>query len=104
MIDIKTARASTARFGQYLAYKETVDSIAILDISNTDAIKIKFGIGLMLLIGSFKVQSLVKEIVFHVVYTNTPFLINLQDLNSLNYYYNNLTNKVITFILTVPIT
>ena len=38
---------------------------------------------------------------FYIIYTDTPFLINLQDLNSLNYYYNNFINKVVTPILTV---
>ena len=55
----------------------------------------------MSLVSFFKVQLLVKEIVFYIIYTNTPFLISLQDLNSLNYYYNNLTDKVITPILIV---
>jgi len=74
----------------------TVNSTAILNTSNAGAIKVKFGIGLTLLVGSLKIQSPVGEIVFHVVRANTPFLISLRDLNSLGYYYNNLTNKVVT--------
>ena len=38
---------------------------------------------------------------FYIIYTDTPFFINLQDLDFLNYYYNNFTNKVVTPILTV---
>jgi len=48
-------RALTARFGQYLIYKETVNLIAILNTSNASAIKVKFGISLILLVGSLKV-------------------------------------------------
>ena len=48
-------------------------------------------------------QLLVGEIVFYIIYTDTPFFISLQDLNSLSYYYNNFTNKVVTPILTVLI-
>jgi len=49
------------------------------------------------------VQLLVGEIVFYVIRANTLFLISLQDLNSLGYYYNNLIDKVVTPILTVPV-
>jgi hypothetical protein len=69
---------------------------AIFNTFDTGAIKIKFGISLILLIGSLKVQLLVGEIVFYIIYANTPFLISLQDLDSLGYYYNNFTNKVVT--------
>jgi len=103
MINTEAARALTTRFGQYLAYKETVNLIATLDTSNAGAIKVKFGIGLILLVGSLKVQLLVGEIVFYIIRANTLFLISLQDLNSLGYYYNNLTNKVVTPILTMPV-
>ena len=44
MIDMGAARASTAGFGQYLAYKETVDSTATLNTFNAGAIKVKFRI------------------------------------------------------------
>jgi len=49
------------------------------------------------------VQSPVGEIMFYIICANTLFLISLQDLNSLDYYYNNLTNKVVTPILIVPV-
>ena len=41
-------------------------------------------------------QSLVREIVFYIIYTNTPFFISLRDLDSLNCYYNNFINEVVT--------
>ena len=40
---------------------------------------------------------------FYIIRINTPFFINLRDFNSLNYYYNNFTNKVVTSILIVLI-
>ena len=101
MINIKAVKVLTTRFGQYLIYKETVNLIAILNTSNAGAIKVKFGINLILLIGSLKVQLPVGEIVFYIMYTNTPFFISLRDLNFLGYYYNNFTNKVVTPILIV---
>jgi len=97
------ARALTAKFSQYLVYKETVNLIATLNTSNAGAIKVKFGISLISLVGSLKVQLPVREIVFYIICTNTPFLISLRDLNSLGYYYNNLTNKVVTPTLIVPV-
>ena len=96
------ARALTARFSQYLVYKETVDLTATLNTFDAGAIKVKFGIGLMSSVGSVKVQSLVGEIIFHVMHTDTPFLMSLRDLDSLGYYYNNLTDKVVTPTSTVP--
>jgi len=39
--------------------------------------------------------------VFYIIHANTLFLISLRDLNFLGYYYNNLTDKVVTPILTV---
>ena len=48
-------KALTAEFSQYFAYKETVDLIAILNTSDAGAIKVKFKIGLILLVGSLKV-------------------------------------------------
>ena len=103
MIDTGAARASTAGFGQYLAYKETVDSTATLDTSDAGAIKVKFGIGSTSSVGSLKVQSPVGEIVFHVVRADTPFLMSLRDVDSLGCYYNNLTDKVVTPTSTVPV-
>ena len=55
MIDIKIVKILTTRFSQYLIYKETVNLIAILNTFNASTIKVKFGIGLILLIGSLKV-------------------------------------------------
>ena len=101
MIDTGAARVSTAGFSQYFIYKETVDLTAILDTSDAGAIKVKFRIGLMLLVGSLKVQSLVGEIVFYVMCADTPFLMSLRDLDSLNCYYNNLTDEVVTPTSTV---
>jgi len=49
------------------------------------------------------VQLLVGEIVFYIIRANTLFLISLRDLDFLGCYYNNLTNKVVTPILTVPV-
>jgi hypothetical protein len=71
------ARTLTARFSQYLIYKETVNLTAILNTFNASAIKVKFKISLISLVDSLKVQLLVKEIVFYIMYTNTPFFISL---------------------------
>ena len=38
---------------------------------------------------------------FYIIRTNTLFFISLQDLNSLECYYNNFINKVVTPILIV---
>jgi hypothetical protein len=55
IIDTGAVRVLTVRFSQYLIYKETVNLIAILNTSDTSTIKVKFRIGLILLIGFLKV-------------------------------------------------
>jgi hypothetical protein len=40
MINMGAVRALTARFGQYFAYKETVDLIAIFNTFDANAIKL----------------------------------------------------------------
>ena len=52
---MEAVKVLTARFGQYFIYKETVNLTATLNISNAGAIKVKFRIGLILLISSLKV-------------------------------------------------
>jgi hypothetical protein len=71
------ARVLTAKFSQYLTYKETIDLTATLNTFNTGTIKVKFGISLISLVGSLKVQLLVGEIMFYIMHTNTPFFISL---------------------------
>ena len=73
----------------------------VVNTFNTGAIKVKFRIGLILLVNSLKMQLLVGEIVFYIICADTPFLINLQDLDFLGCYYNNFTNEVVTPILIV---
>ena len=55
IIDIGAVRILTTKFSQYFIYKETVDLTATLNTFNAGAIKVKFRIGLISLVGSLKV-------------------------------------------------
>jgi hypothetical protein len=47
-------------------------------------------------IGTVEVNSLIGKVHFHVVHANTPFLLCLADMDSLQVYYNNLKDIIIT--------
>jgi hypothetical protein len=47
-------------------------------------------------IRTVEVNSLISKVHFHVVHANTPFLLCLADIDSLQVYYNNLKDIIIT--------
>jgi len=49
------------------------------------------------------VDTLVDSVEFHVVKADTPFLLCLTDMNSLEVYYNNLENVLIIPMKLVPV-
>ncbi len=63
----------------------------------------QFGIGSTPSIGLLTVKSLVGIVDFYVVKADTPFLLSLADIDSLQIYYNNLKNTVITLTTTIPV-
>jgi len=63
----------------------------------------QFGIGIATSIRTADVVTPIGKIQFYVVYTDTPFLLYLADINRLQIYYNNLRNVVITYTKKVPV-
>ena len=82
MIDIGASKKSTAGYGQYFAYKATNDNVDI-DITQTGAINVQFGIGLTALIGLVTVKTLIGLVDFHVIKADTLFLLCLVDMDRL---------------------
>ena len=103
MIDTGASNASTAGFGQYLAYQNTIDSTATLNTATAGAINVQFRIGSTPLVSSLTVSTLVGAVEFHIVQANTLFLLCLANLDGLRCYYNNLQDKVVTPTTTVPV-
>src|SRR6266571_6603843 len=95
MIDTGASKKSTAGYRQYLAYKTTIDNNTDINITQTGAVNVQFGIGSTVLIGSVTVKTPIGLVDFHVVKADTPFLLCLVDMNRLQVYYNNVIDTLI---------
>jgi len=96
IINIGASKKSTAGYGQYLAYKTTIDNNTDIDIIYTRAINVQFGISLTALIKLVKVKTPISLVNFHIVKADTPFLLYLADMDKLQVYYNNVTDTLIS--------
>ena len=83
MIDIGASKKSTVGYGQYLAYKTTVNDNTDIDTMQAGAVNVQFGIGLTTSIGSVAVKTLIGLVDFYVVKVDTPFLLCLVDIDRL---------------------
>ena len=102
MIDTGASTRSTAGYGQYLAYKNHVGDVSI-DRAKANAVEVKFGIGSTSSVGSVMIKTPIGSIEFHVVKADTPFLLCLADMDSLQVHYNNLRNVLVTPTKSVPV-
>src|ERR1700722_14820818 len=82
IIDIGALKKSTIGYGQYLAYKAINDNMDI-DTTQTGAINVQFGIGLIILIGLVKIKTLIGLVDFYMVKADTLFLLCLADIDRL---------------------
>ena len=83
MIDIGAFKKSTVGYRQYLVYKTTTDNNIDIDIMQTGAVNVQFGIGLIALIGLVAVKTLIGLVDFYVVKVDTLFLLCLADMDRL---------------------
>ena len=83
MIDTGASKKSTVGYGQYLAYKATINKNADINTTQTRAVNVQFGIGLTALIRLVTVKTLIGLVDFHVVKADTPFLLCLTDIDRL---------------------
>ena len=100
IINISALKKSTVGYRQYLAYKTTTDNNMDINITQTGAINVQFGISLTTLIRLVKVKTLISLVNFHIVKADTPFLLCLADIDRLQVYYNNITDTLIGPITT----
>src|SRR6266702_7410047 len=95
MINIGAFKKSTTGYGQYLVYKTTMDDNTDINITQTGAVNVQFGISLIILIGSVTVKTLIGLVDFYVVKADTPFLLCFADIDRLQVYYNNVMDTLI---------
>src|SRR6266576_3075012 len=77
MINISASKKSTAGYGQYLVYKATTNDNTDINTTQTRAINVQFGISLTALIRLVAVKTPIGLVNFHIVKTDTPFLLYL---------------------------
>ena len=75
-------------------YKATNDYIDI-NTMQIRAVNIQFSIGLIVLIRSVTVKTLISLVNFYMVKADTPFLLNFADMDRLQIYYNNIIDTLI---------
>ena len=88
-IDTGAATISSVGLGQYEAY----NTIQPSPIDTKNLVNVKFGKGTTAAsIGVVKINSPIGQVEFHVLRTDTPFLLCLGDMDKLKVHFNNLTN------------
>ena len=75
IINIGASKKSTAGYRQYLAYKATNDNTDI-NTTQTGAVNVQFSISSTALIRSVAVKTPIGLVNFHIVKTDTPFLLS----------------------------
>ena len=95
MIDIGAVRRSIVGYSQFKALQR-INNIIELDESTKGTVNIKFGISCASSISSTIVHTLISQVQFHILNTNTPFLLSLADIDKLSVYFNNLTNALVS--------
>jgi hypothetical protein len=99
MIDSSVLAKSTVEYDQYLAFKKNkIDSSVDLDLSRTETVNVQFKIGSASSIESLTIDALFEVMKFHVIKTDTSFLLSLADMNRLKVYFNNVINSLIQMI------
>src|SRR6266702_2418083 len=83
IINTGASKKSTAGYRQYLTYKTTANNNTDINIIQTGAINVQFGIGSTALIGSVTVKTPISLVDFHIIKIDTPFLLCLTDINKL---------------------
>src|SRR3984957_10946099 len=83
IINIGAFKKSTVGYRQYLIYKTTIDNNTDINITQTRAVNVQFGISLTILIRLVKVKTLISLVNFHIVKANTSFLLCLVDIDKL---------------------
>jgi hypothetical protein len=96
MIDSKTSIRLIVDYEQYLTFIKNT-SIDLNRIK-TDIVNVQFEIELIFLIKLFIIDISFELMKFHVIKTDTSFLLSLADMNRLKIYFNNVENILFMII------
>ena len=95
MIDIGAARKSTAGYNQYTMYKKLF-SKTLINTGQEGVVKATFSISSMTSIGSIIILIPIGECEFHIINTNTSFLLSLAEIDTKKITLDNIQNKLIS--------
>jgi hypothetical protein len=96
MINSSASTKSIAEYDQYLAFKNhKIDSFIDLNHTRTETVNVQFDIESASSIKSLIIDISFEIMKFHVIKTDTSFLLSLADMNRLNVYFNNVINSLI---------
>ena len=94
MIDTDASKYSIADYEQYLVYKAIYE--INIDFIKAETIYVQFEIGSISSIKSIDIATLIDRVEFHIIKTNTSFLLCLADLDRLKIYFNNVQNILVS--------
>jgi hypothetical protein len=100
MIDSSASTKSTAEYEQYLTFNK-INSTIDLNLFRAETINVQFEIESASSIESLTIDISFEIVKFHVIKTDTSFLLSLADMNRLKVYFNNVTNSLIQMIKTL---
>ncbi len=96
MIDSDVSIRSIVDYEQYLAF---IKNISIdLNRIKTDTVNVQFEIESIASLKSLAIDISMRLVEFHVIKTNTSFLLSLADMNRLKFYFNNVENILFMII------
>ncbi len=96
MIDSRASVRSIVDYEQYLAF---IKDISInLNHIKIEAVNVQFEIESVLSLKSITIDISIELIEFHVIKTDTSFLLSLADMNRLKVYFNNVENILFMII------
>jgi hypothetical protein len=96
MIDSKASVRSIVDYEQYLAFIKNI--FIDLNRTKTDAVNVQFEIESTSSVESLTIDILFELMKFHVIKTDTSFLLSLADMNRLKVYFNNIENILFMII------
>jgi hypothetical protein len=96
MIDSKASVRSIVDYEQYLAFIKNI--FIDLDHTKTEAVNVQFEIESIISLESIIIDISIELMKFHVIKTNTSFLLSFAEMNRLKVYFNNVEN--ILFMIT----
>jgi hypothetical protein len=102
MPDSRVSGVSTAGEPQFLALQKLNPRVK-LDCTKAGDHRIRFGKGSALAKGTVQVETPLRQITFHIVPVNTPFLYCIQDMDRMGVKLDNLANVLIQGTKIVPI-